>query len=58
MNQYILTNARGDVLVSPTSLEDIKILVKEFLEEDCFVHLFLEKITFIDEITLDNVDNL
>lgn len=58
MNQYILTNARGDVLVSSTSLEDIKILAKEFLEEDCFVHLFLEKTTFIDEITLDNVDNL
>lgn len=58
MDKYVLTDAMGDVLVSPTSLEDIKILAKEFLEEDCFVHLFLEKITFVDEITLDNVDNL
>ena len=58
MDKYILTDAMGNALVSPTSLEDIKILAKEFLEEDCFVHLFLEKITFVDEITLDNVDNL
>lgn len=58
MDKYILTDARGDVSVSSTSLEDIKILTKEFLEEDCFVHLFLEKITFVDKITLDNVDNL
>ena len=59
MDKYILTDAMGNVLViSPMSLEDIKILAKEFLEEDCFIHLFLEKITFVDEITLDNVDNL
>ena len=58
MDKYILTDAMGDVSVSSTSLEDIKILTKEFLEEDYFVHLFLEKITFVDKITLDNVDNL